>query len=62
MGGKIRELKLEMTSYLDNAYDVTNFADCFEKFLTYTVLIPSPIVLRHQMAELTWGDFYAPIQ
>ena len=27
--GKIREPKLDMTSYLDNAYDVTNFFGLF---------------------------------
>ena len=47
--------KLEMTSYLDNAYDITNFFGCFEKFLAYTVFLPSFIVVRHQIAELTWG-------
>ena len=30
---------------------------CVEKFLTYTVFLPSFIVVRHQMAELTWGAF-----
>ena len=61
--GKIRELKLEMTSYSDNDYDVTNCFGCFEKLLAYTVFLPSFIVLRHQMAELTWGGgFLAPIQ
>ena len=33
-------LKLEMMSYSDNAYDVTNFC-CFEKFLAYTLFLPS---------------------
>ena len=60
---KIRERKLEMTSYLDNAYDVTNFFGCFEKFLAYAVFLPSFIVVRHQMAELTLrGSFLSPIQ
>ena len=35
-----------MMSYLDNAYDVTNFFGCFEKFFAYTVFLPSFIVLR----------------
>ena len=55
--GKIREPKLEITSYSDNAYDVTDFFCCFEKFLAYTVFLSSLIVLRHQMAKLTWGAF-----
>ena len=44
-------LKLKMTSYSDNAYDVTNFC-CFEKFLAFALFPPSFIVVRHQMAEL----------
>ena len=55
---EIREPKLEMTSYSDNAYDVTNFFCSFEKFFAYTVFLPSFIVVRHQMAELTWGAFW----
>ena len=52
-------LKLEMTSYSDNAYDVTIFC-CFEKFLAYTLLLPRFIAVRHQMAELNWGPFCPP--
>ena len=49
-------LKLEMRSYSDNAYDVTYFFYCcFEKFLTYTLFLPSFIVVRHQMAEFKLG-------
>ena len=33
---------------------------CFEKFLAYTVYLPSFIVVRHQLAELTWEGFFAP--
>ena len=47
MSGKIREPKLEMTSQSDNAYDITGFFGCFEKFLTYTTFLPSFIVVRH---------------
>ena len=36
------------------------FLGCFEKFLDYTVFLPSFIVVRHQMAELTWGAFCPP--
>ena len=43
-----------MTSYSDNAYDVTIFC-CFEQFLAYTVFLLSFIVVRHQMTELNWG-------
>ena len=49
-------LKLEMTSYSDNAYDVTNFW-CFEKFMAYTLFLRSFIVVRPQMATLNWGLF-----
>ena len=28
---------------------------CFERFLAYNVFLPSFIVVRHQMAALTWG-------
>ena len=49
-------LKLEMVSYSDNAYDVTNFCCCcFEQFLAYTLFLPSFIVVRHQKVELNWG-------
>ena len=56
-----REPKLEMTSYSDNTYDVTIFYS-FEKFFSYTVFLPSFIVVKHQMAELTWGAFLPPVQ
>ena len=46
-----------MISYSVNAYDVTNFVSCFEKFLAYTLFLLSFIVVRHQMAELNWGAF-----
>ena len=45
-----------MASYWDNVYDVTNFLGCFEKLLAYAVFLQSFIVVRHQMAELTWGE------
>ena len=47
-------LKLEMTSYLYNADDITNSFCCFEKFLAYALFLPSLIVVRHQMAEIDW--------
>ena len=46
-------LKLEMTSYSDNANDITDLFCCFEKFLACTLLLPSFIVVRHHMV---WGD------
>ena len=30
---------------------------CFEKFLAYTLFLPSFIAVRRQMAELNWGAF-----
>ena len=59
--GKIREPKLEMTSYSDNGFDVTDFFGCFEKFLAYAVFLPGFVVVRHQMAKLTWGVAPRPI-
>ena len=50
-------LKLEMTSYSDNAYDVANFF-YFEKFLAHTLFLPSFNVVRPQMAELTRGGAF----
>ena len=42
-----------MTSYSDNAYDVT--ISCFEKSLAYTLFLQSFIIVRRQMTELNWG-------
>ena len=42
-----------MMSHSDNAYDFTT-CFCFEKFLAYTLFLPSFIVVRPQMAELNW--------
>ena len=36
------------------------FFGCFEKFLTYTVFLPSIIVVRHQMVKLTWRGAFCP--
>ena len=46
-------LKLELTSCSYNAYHVTNFC-CFEKFLAYTLFLPSLNGVKPQMAELNW--------
>ena len=50
-----------MTSYSDNAYDITNLFCCFENFLAYTLFLPSFIVVRHQMVELNWGASPLPL-
>ena len=42
-------LKLEMTSYSHNGYDITD--SCFGKFLAHTLLLPSFIVVRLQIGE-----------
>ena len=47
-------MKSEMTSYSDNAYDITNCFCCFEKFLAYTLFLPSFVVVRCQIAQLNW--------
>ena len=39
---------------------MTSLFCCFEKFLAYTLFLPSFIVVRHQMAELNWGGFLPP--
>ena len=44
-GGTSR-LNIEMTSYSDTGYDVIYSFRCFEKFLVYTLLLPSFIVVR----------------
>ena len=43
-----------MTSYSENAYDLSNFFGRFEKFLACTLFIPSFVAVRHQLAELNW--------
>ena len=44
--------KSEMTSYLNNSYDVMNYFAKFEKFLPHTIIIPSFTTVRSQMPEL----------
>ena len=60
MSGLNSVLKLEMTSYSNNAYDITTLFCCFEKFLAYTLFLPNFIVVRHQMVELNQGAFLPP--
>ena len=52
-------LKLEKTSYSDNAYDVTRFL-LFWQVLAYTLFLRSFIVVRPQMAKLNWEAFCPP--
>ena len=42
-----------MTSYSDNGYDVINSFCYFEKFLAYSLFIPSFIVVKCQIAEVS---------
>ena len=44
--------KSEMTSYLNNGYDVTNCFAKFEYFLPHNIIIPSFMTVGSQMAEL----------
>ena len=47
--------KSEMTSYLNNAYDVMNYFAKFEKFLPHSIIIPSFMTVGSQMPELDRG-------
>ena len=54
--------KSEMTSYLNNGYDVINCFAKFEKFLPIIliiliIIIPSFMSVGNQMPELDWGAF-----
>ena len=52
----------EMTSYLNNGYDVMNYFAKFEKFLPHSISIPSFMTIGSQMPELDrgGGGFFAP--
>ena len=50
----------EMTSYLNNGYDVTNCFAKFEKFLPHSIIIPCFMSVGSQMPELDWGAFLPP--
>ena len=52
--------KSEMTSYLNNGYDVMNYFAKFEKFLPHSIIIPSFITVGSQMPELDRGLFAPP--
>ena len=45
----------EMTSYLNNGYDFTNYFAKFEKFLLYSIIMPSFMTVGSQMPELGQG-------
>ena len=49
--------KSEMTSYLNNGYDVMNYFAKFEIFLPHSIIIPSFITIGSQMPELDQGGF-----
>ena len=44
--------KSEMTSYLNNGYDVMNYFAKFEKFLPHSIIISSFMTVGSQMPEL----------
>ena len=52
--------KSEMTSYLNNGYDVTNSSAKFEKFIPHSITIPSFMTIRSQMPELDRGFLSPP--
>ena len=52
--------KSEMTSYLNNGYDVMNYFSKFEKFLPHSISIPSFMTVGSQMPELDPGGFPPP--
>ena len=44
----------EMTSYLDNDYNIINYFPKFEKFLPHRITIPSFMIVGSQMPEIGW--------
>ena len=52
-------VKVKMTSYLNNGYDVMNCFAKFEKFLPHSIIISNFKTVGSQMAELEReGAFY----
>ena len=47
--------KSEITSYLNNGYDIMNYFAKFEKCLLYCVIIPSLMTVGSQMLKLDRG-------
>ena len=52
--------KSEMTSYLNNGYDVMNYFAKFEKFIPHRIIMPSFMTVGSQMPELDLGAFLPP--
>ena len=52
--------KSDMTSYLNNGYDVMKYFDKFEKFIPHSIIIPSFMTIGSQMPELDRGAFLPP--
>ena len=48
--------KSEMTSYLNNGYEVMNYFAKFEKFLPHSIILPSCMTIGSQMPELDRGE------
>ena len=55
VGCQVTQQKSEMTSYLNNGYDVMNCFAKFEKFLPHSIIIPSFMSVGIQMPELDRG-------
>ena len=53
----VTKRKSEMTSYLNNGYDVMNYFAKFEKFIPHSIIIPSFMTIRSQIPELDRGAF-----
>ena len=53
----VTKRKSEMTSYLNNGYDVMNYFAKFEKFLPHSIIITSFMTIGSQMPELDQGAF-----
>ena len=52
--------KSEMTTYLNNGYDVMNCFAKFDKFLPHSIIILSFMSVESQMTELDLGAFLPP--
>ena len=52
--------KSEMTSYLNNEYDVISYFAKFEGFLHHGIIIPSFVTVESQMLQLDRRGFFAP--
>ena len=56
----VTQQKSEMTSYLNNGYDVIDCFAKFEKFLSHSIIIPSFMSVGIQMPGLDMGAFDPP--